>query len=51
MKTYIKLLLPKLSSAHYTIRCMTHYNNIETLTVICRAFSPLSCDARSDLLR
>jgi len=25
-KIYIKLLLPKLSSTHYAIRCMTHYN-------------------------
>jgi NADH:ubiquinone oxidoreductase subunit B-like Fe-S oxidoreductase len=32
-KTHIQLVLPKLSSACYAIRCMKHYSNIETLKI------------------
>jgi hypothetical protein len=33
-KTHIQLILPKLNSACYAVRCMKHYSNIETLKMI-----------------
>jgi hypothetical protein len=48
-KTRIKLILPKLSSACYAIRCMKHYSDIETLKMLSHIFS-FNSDIWSDLL-
>jgi hypothetical protein len=37
-KSHIQLILRKLSSACYAIRCMKHYSNTETLKMIYYAY-------------
>ena len=37
-KMHIKVILPKLSSAFYAIRCMKHNSNIETLKMLYHAY-------------
>ena len=48
-KTHIQLILPKLSSVCYAIRCMKHYSDIETLKMLSHIFS-FNSDIWSDLL-
>jgi hypothetical protein len=38
-KTHIVLVIPRLSSASYAIRSMFHFSNMDTLNMICFAYS------------